>query len=79
MIGACPECNGKLSSAAPSCPHCGYTQQTPPQQQPQQQINVNLGYWDGCVDAVFGGAWLAVLGVIALAFVAWLLLSRTHC
>lgn len=26
MIIACPECSGKLSSAAPSCPHCGYVQ-----------------------------------------------------
>lgn len=26
MIIACPECSGKLSSAAPSCPHCGYIQ-----------------------------------------------------
>lgn len=26
MIIACPECSGKLSSAAPSCPHCGFVQ-----------------------------------------------------
>lgn len=26
MLIACPECSGKLSSAAPSCPHCGYVQ-----------------------------------------------------
>jgi hypothetical protein len=26
LIIACPECSGKLSSAAPSCPHCGYVQ-----------------------------------------------------
>ena len=26
MIIACPECTGKLSSAAPSCPHCGFIQ-----------------------------------------------------
>ena len=26
MIIACPECSGKLSSAAPSCPHCGFIQ-----------------------------------------------------
>lgn len=23
MIFSCPECNGKVSSEAPSCPHCG--------------------------------------------------------
>lgn len=23
MIGSCPECNGKLSSEATTCPHCG--------------------------------------------------------
>ena len=27
MLIACPECSGKLSSAAPSCPHCGYVQE----------------------------------------------------
>ena len=26
MIIACPECSGKLSSVAPSCPHCGFIQ-----------------------------------------------------
>lgn len=26
MIIACPECSGKLSSVAPSCPHCGFVQ-----------------------------------------------------
>lgn len=26
MIIACPECSGKLSSVAPTCPHCGYVQ-----------------------------------------------------
>ena len=26
MIIPCPECSGKLSTAAPSCPHCGYVQ-----------------------------------------------------
>jgi len=26
VIIACPECSGKLSSAAPSCPHCGFVQ-----------------------------------------------------
>lgn len=26
VLIACPECSGKLSSAAPSCPHCGYVQ-----------------------------------------------------
>ena len=26
MLISCPECSGKLSSAAPSCPHCGYVQ-----------------------------------------------------
>jgi hypothetical protein len=26
VIIACPECTGKLSSAAPSCPHCGFIQ-----------------------------------------------------
>jgi hypothetical protein len=26
LLIACPECQGKLSSAAPSCPHCGYVQ-----------------------------------------------------
>ena len=33
MIIACPDCNGKLSTAAPTCPHCGYIQkavQQPP-------------------------------------------------
>jgi hypothetical protein len=24
MLTTCPECSGKLSTAAPSCPHCGY-------------------------------------------------------
>ncbi len=28
MIIACPECSGKLSSAAPTCPHCGYVQKS---------------------------------------------------
>jgi hypothetical protein len=28
LLIACPECSGKLSSAAPSCPHCGYVQKT---------------------------------------------------
>ena len=36
MIGSCPECGGKLSSLAPSCPHCGFLQapaatRTPPE------------------------------------------------
>ena len=26
MIIACPECQGKLSSVAPRCPHCGFVQ-----------------------------------------------------
>jgi hypothetical protein len=26
LIIACPECSGKLSSVAPTCPHCGYVQ-----------------------------------------------------
>jgi len=26
MLTTCPECQGKLSTAAPSCPHCGYEQ-----------------------------------------------------
>jgi hypothetical protein len=26
LIIACPECSGKLSSVAPSCPHCGFIQ-----------------------------------------------------
>lgn len=26
MIGSCPECNGKLSSDAATCPHCGHAQ-----------------------------------------------------
>ena len=35
MIIACPECNGKLSTSAPSCPHCGYAQRVvPPQDAP---------------------------------------------
>ena len=23
-VGSCPECNGKLSSEAETCPHCGF-------------------------------------------------------
>jgi hypothetical protein len=30
MLGACPECNGKLSSEASSCPHCGFVQKRGP-------------------------------------------------
>ena len=30
MIIACPECNGKLSTSAPSCPHCGHLQKVVP-------------------------------------------------
>jgi hypothetical protein len=30
MIIACPDCNGKLSTSAPSCPHCGYAQKVAP-------------------------------------------------
>jgi len=30
MIIACPECSGKLSTSAPSCPHCGYHQKVGP-------------------------------------------------
>ena len=26
VLIACPECSGKLSSVAPSCPHCGFIQ-----------------------------------------------------
>ena len=26
MLTTCPECSGKLSSVAPSCPHCGFVQ-----------------------------------------------------
>lgn len=29
MLIACPECKGKLSSVAPTCPHCGYAQSAP--------------------------------------------------
>ena len=28
-VGTCPECNGKLSTSAPACPHCGYRRQSP--------------------------------------------------
>lgn len=30
MLISCPECAGKLSSLAPSCPHCGYLNKTAP-------------------------------------------------
>ena len=30
MVISCPECNGKLSTAAPRCPHCGYAQKPAP-------------------------------------------------
>jgi hypothetical protein len=30
MIIACPDCNGKLSTSAPTCPHCGYIQKSAP-------------------------------------------------
>ncbi|MBI3856322.1 MAG: hypothetical protein HY293_11590 [Planctomycetes bacterium] len=26
MLITCPECSGKLSSVAPTCPHCGFVQ-----------------------------------------------------
>jgi hypothetical protein len=26
VLISCPECSGKLSSVAPSCPHCGFIQ-----------------------------------------------------
>ena len=26
MLISCPECSGKLSSVAPTCPHCGFVQ-----------------------------------------------------
>lgn len=29
MLISCPECSGKLSSVAPTCPHCGYAQSAP--------------------------------------------------
>ena len=28
MLTTCPECSGKLSSAAPACPHCGCVPKT---------------------------------------------------
>jgi hypothetical protein len=30
LLTTCPECSGKLSSVAPSCPHCGFVQNLPP-------------------------------------------------
>jgi hypothetical protein len=30
MLITCPECSGKLSSLAPSCPHCGYLNKSSP-------------------------------------------------
>jgi hypothetical protein len=30
LIISCPECSGKLSTAAAFCPHCGYTQDKAP-------------------------------------------------
>lgn len=30
MIQQCPECDGKLSTLAGMCPHCGYLQNAPP-------------------------------------------------
>lgn len=32
----CPECGGQVSTAAASCPHCGFT---PYRQAPPQQVN----------------------------------------
>lgn len=32
MIGNCPECNGKLSTEAAICPHCGYSKKDPASQ-----------------------------------------------
>jgi hypothetical protein len=29
MIVTCPECMGRLSTAAPQCPHCGFVPQFP--------------------------------------------------
>ena len=29
MIVSCPECNGKVSSTVPNCPHCGFIMKPP--------------------------------------------------
>lgn len=47
MITSCPECNGKLSTEAAACPHCGYVQKsgTPGGPSPAPALPVQSSGW----------------------------------
>lgn len=62
MIGDCPDCNGKLSSEAASCPHCGYIVKKPVET--TQQLTQLTPKNTGSGSVLFLGWLSAVAGII---------------
>lgn len=58
MIGSCFECNGKLSSEAEACPHCGFKQQG------KQDKKSDLPSWNGVLKIIVLMLTLAGVGVV---------------
>lgn len=73
MIVSCPECNGKVSTTAEKCPHCGH-RINPPKSAPasQPQVNVDVKQTSpGCMGGISQGMGIGcgcLLFVIALVF-----------
>lgn len=63
----CPDCRGKLSTAAASCPHCGYR---PPH---HRMPLLHTIPWPLLVAAVLLGTWLLMYALPQYAFIIGIL------
>lgn len=72
----CPDCGGKVSSTAPACPHCGYTDDSRPRSEPsssQALCAIASFFVPGLGQLIQGRPVTAVVLFIACAF-SWLVL-----
>jgi hypothetical protein len=69
MVGSCPECNGKLSSDASTCPHCGYSQKSaaPATAPPSQPPKAGGGFFDPKKNAKALVRLAIIVGVLLVA------------
>jgi hypothetical protein len=71
-VGSCPECNGKLSTVAEKCPHCGYTVR---RSDSRTQVTVEVKQESpGCLRGIGHGVGVGVGCVLFLVVLALVML-----
>jgi uncharacterized membrane protein YvbJ len=81
MIVSCPECNGKVSTTAETCPHCGHSI-NPLKSAPPQSVKVDVKQESaGCLSGISQGMGIGcgcLLLLVVIALLMFFLLFGGH-